>query len=207
MNQGFREKWLRSTPILLVGTLIAGQVLGVSLAGFSLGISPALAQRVDVQDAWKQVYQVLPDLPLENRYVNRETGKVDPNNTLIGRFIRYHIYVKGRPAAYRLDWKLSLADYLGVNEIMQDQDYPSAKALRQNPIDSDREAIKKLTLAQRSALVDTLVGIFNPASRRPQLRSTPAPGPSPTVPQTAPKPRSQGSSSSSSPGGARLLQP
>ena len=66
-------------------------------------IAPATAQSVRFQDAWKQVYEQVPDLPLENQYINRATQKVDPNNTLANRMIRYHQSVKGRPLNYRLD--------------------------------------------------------------------------------------------------------
>lgn len=153
------------------------------------------------RDIWKQVYQKLPDLPLENKYVSRETGKVNPDNTLVNRLIQYHIYVKGRSPNYRLDWKLTLADYLGANELIQEGSYPGANTLRSNPLEGDRASVNRLTRKQRNALVQSLESIFNPTSNAatdpqtpPQPSSTPNAQTSPSFPQ--PKP-----------GDAQLLQP
>ncbi len=44
----------------------------------------------------QQIYQAMPDLPKENNYIRRETGAIDPNNTLISRFLRYHQDTKKR---------------------------------------------------------------------------------------------------------------
>ena len=120
-----------------------------------------ISQSVGRGDVWQQVYKQLPSLPKENQYINKETGKVAPENTLVSRLIRYHVYVKGRPVNYRLDWKLTLADYLGVNEVMEESRYPGHDTLRSNPIDGDRTAINRLNRAERDALVQTLVKIFN----------------------------------------------
>ncbi|WP_210404648.1 hypothetical protein [Chroococcidiopsis sp. TS-821] len=126
---------------------------------------PAIAQSVRISDAWQQVYQQLPDLPLENQYVNRQTGKVDPENTLVRRLISYHTYVKGRPPNYRLDWKLTLADYLGANEWIREESYPGHDTLRQNPLEGDRAAIERLSRNQRNALVQALVNVFSGVSK------------------------------------------
>ncbi|MBD2772430.1 hypothetical protein ICL16_10160 [Iningainema sp. BLCCT55] len=123
---------------------------------------PALAQRVDINNVWQKVYQQIPDLPKENNYLSKETGKVAENNTLVSRLIRYHYYVKGRALNYRLDWKLTLADYLGANEIMYDYNYPGNDVLRKNPFEGDRTVISKLNRRQRDALVQALVNVFNP---------------------------------------------
>ncbi|WP_052128947.1 hypothetical protein [Neosynechococcus sphagnicola] len=130
-----------------------------------------------VQDAWKQVYQQLPTLPLENQYVSLGTGKVNPNDTLVGRLIRYHLYVKGRPAQYRLDWKLTLADYLEANELMIESAYPGEGFLTINPMVGDRAAIRRLNRAQRDALVQVLVNTFN-LNRPSTPINTPVPSPS-----------------------------
>ena len=159
---------------------------------------PAIAQLVRPNDVWQQVYQQLPNLPLENQYISKETGKVERNNTLVGRLVKYHIYIKGRPPNYRLDWKLTLADYLGANEVMEEGIYPGNDTLRQNPIDSDRTAIGKLNRVQRDALVEVLVDIFNESAPN----SAPDASPPPTAPNpattAAPLPR---------PGDAKLLIP
>lgn len=137
-----------------IATLIA---IGLSL--------PAIAQKLtptDIRNAWKPVYKQLPDLPLENKYVSRETGKINPDNTLVSRLIEYHLYVKGRAPNYRLDWKLTIADYLEANELIQEATYPGAKTLRQNPLEGDRAAINRLNRQQRDALVQSLVNVFTP---------------------------------------------
>lgn len=161
----------------IFGTL--GGVITLSLIGFQADFglaqsppnspSPASesrtpsSRRVRVQDAWQQVYQSLPDLPRENQYVNRVSGKVDPNNTLVSRLIRYHYYVKGRPVNFRLDWKFTLADFLDLNEPINPASYPGAENLRKNPFESDRAIIQRLDRKQRDALIQALVGIFAPS--------------------------------------------
>lgn len=125
------------------------------------GIKPAVAQRIASSNAWRQVYQKLPEFVLENKYVSRKSGKVNKNHTLARRLIRYHVYVKGRAPNTRLDWKLTLADYLGANEIMYDSSYPGSDTLKTNPIDGDRTAIKRLNRSQRNTLIQVLVNIFN----------------------------------------------
>lgn len=120
------------------------------------------AQQSTASEIESKVYEQLPDLPLENQYVSQENGEVNPKSTLISRLIRYHIYVKGRPPQYRLDWKLTLADYLGTNELMFEGVYPGSDNLRDNPMMGDRQAIANLTRSQRNALVHTLVSLYNP---------------------------------------------
>lgn len=153
-------------------------------------------QELRVSEAWRLVYQQLPDFPKENNYVSKETGKVDPNNTLVGRLIRYHLFVKGRPGNYRLDWKLTLADYLGVTaEFLEESVYPGGDVLRLNPMERDRTVIQGLNRAQRDTLIQVLVDIFNgnapsvPAAGGSQERS---PSEVPPPPQ---------------PGDAKLLMP
>ncbi len=124
------------------------------------GMQPVMAQRVSVGDVWQKIYQQLPDFPKENSYTSKEGG-IAENNTLVSRMIQYHVYAKGRAPNYRFDWKLTLADYLGINEPMYDNAYPGADSLRQNPLDSDRAAIKKLSRSQRDALVQALVNGFS----------------------------------------------
>lgn len=155
------------------------------------------------RDVGKQVYQKLPNLPQENKYVSRETGKVNPDNTLVDRLIRYHLYVKGRTPNYRLDWKLTLADYLGANELIQENVYPGADVLRQNPLDGDRAAIARLNRKQRDALVQTLVSIFGSNSSAPATTNTKTP----PQPSTTPSSETQPNFPQPKPGDAQLLQP
>jgi hypothetical protein len=123
--------------------------------------SQANPRRVRIQDAWQQVYQRMPDLPRENQYVSRQTGKVDPNNTLVTRLIRYHHYVKGRPVNLRLDWKFTFADFMDLNDPINPAVYPGSDNLRQNPFESDRAALQRLNRKQRDALIQALVSVFN----------------------------------------------
>ncbi|GAB4344074.1 MAG: hypothetical protein OHK0047_36900 [Leptolyngbyaceae cyanobacterium] len=120
----------------------------------------AIAQIIRSDDAWKKVYEQLPDFPKENQYINKETKKVAEDDTLVGRLIRYHLYVKGRIPFYRLDWKLTLADYLEISGRMDENNYPSGNKLNRNPAAGDIAAIQKLNLAQRNALVQALVNAF-----------------------------------------------
>ena len=92
--------------------------LAIVLVFTVISATTVTAQVVRTGDIAQKIYVELPEVPLESQYFNRKISKVDPNNTLISRMIRYHAYVKGRPVALRLDWKLTIADYLGANEIM-----------------------------------------------------------------------------------------
>jgi len=123
--------------------------------------SSAIVQLVRPTEVWPQIYEQLPDLPLENNYVSTETGEVEANNTLVGRLVRYHFYVKRRPPNFRFDWKLTLADYLGANELLQESVYPGYESLKENPMEGDRQAIQSLTREERNALVDVLVNVFS----------------------------------------------
>ncbi len=123
--------------------------------------SVAIAQALRPETVAAEVYQNIPSLPQENQYLSQETGEVDTDNTLISRLIRYHQYVKNRPLNYRLDWKLTLADYLGVNEPIRDFRYPGSSTLQINPLESDRAVIDRLSRSQRNELVDILVSIYN----------------------------------------------
>ena len=151
---------------VLVTVLCSAEVSPPILSNISLfGAQPAVAQqRVVIGDVWQKIYQQLPDLPKENTYKAKEGGKVATDNTLVGRIIRYHIYTKGRAPNFRLDWKLTLADYLDANEIMYDYSYPGKDNLTTNPFDGDRAAVKKLSRSQRAALVQALTNAFTAKS-------------------------------------------
>jgi len=133
------------------------------------GQPAAIAQIVRMEGIGQKVYTQLPDFPRENQYINRETGKVAEDDTLVTRLVRYHLYVKGRPPFYRLDWKLTLAEYLGLSGQIDDSDYPSGKKLNTNPLPGDLAAIRQLNLSQRNALVQALVDAFTPQTRPPQV--------------------------------------
>ncbi|HEY9670093.1 MAG TPA: hypothetical protein V6D11_01440 [Waterburya sp.] len=197
-----------TVAIFTSACLILGKAEIQDSCGFSwLGVQPAAAQFSVAKDAWRQVYQRLPNLPLENQYVSKETGKVDENSTLIGRLIRYHVFVKSRPPMYRLDWKLTLADYLDANEYLVDAQYPGVNDLRENPMEGDRKAIQKLTRSQRDALVNVLVSIFRTNSAQ---APTPTSSEMPSTRTSPPPPTPSNSSTTPSlpkPGDAQLLKP
>ncbi|MEH1891977.1 MAG: hypothetical protein V7K92_21840 [Nostoc sp.] len=163
--QPLLKPWQTLTALMVVGVIVLSSGAGKSIQTNLFSIQPAMAQRITPGDVWQQVYQQLPNLPRENKYISKENGKVAENNTLVNRLIKYHIYTKGRAPIYRLDWKLTLADYLGANEIIYDTSYPGNDSLRENPLEGDRKAISGLTRSQRDALVQVLVNIFNPTSQ------------------------------------------
>lgn len=158
--------WVTTIVMLIMGEAVPSSVDLSSFGVTDWTSKPAIAQIIRTEGIWRKVYEQLPDLPLENQYVSKETKKVAPEDTLVGRLIRYHLYVKGRPPFFRLDWKLTLADYLDTNEVMEDSDYPSAAKLNQNPLEGDLVAIRKLNRAQRDALVQALVDGFAPQATR-----------------------------------------
>lgn len=168
--------------------------------------APAFSQSlVRLEEIGQQVYQQVPNLPRENQYVSTETGKADANNTLVRRMIRYHVYVKGRPPGYRLDWKLTLADYLGVNSLMQESQYPGYDSLKTNPLEGDRIAIGRLNRVQRDALVQALASVFSPRtsqSAQPQPTNRGRSGVTQPAATSSPPKLSQ-----PKPGDARLLLP
>lgn len=124
---------------------------------------PAVAQptplrRVTPSVMSDQLYQQLPDFPLENQYIS-DTGDIAIENTLVSRFIRYHIYIKNRPTNFRLDWKLTLADYLRAFERISPDRYADY-GLRESPLANDIAAIEALSPAQRNAFINALYETF-----------------------------------------------
>jgi hypothetical protein len=160
--QPFPKPRLTLIALMVVGVIMLGSGAGELKHTSLIGIQPVVAQRITPSDVWQQIYQQLPDFPRENQYISKQTGKAADTNTLVGRLIRYHVYVKGRAPNYRLDWKLTLADYLGANEVIYDASYPGNDSLQQNPLEGDRAAIAKLTRKQREGLLQALVNVFSP---------------------------------------------
>ncbi|MFN5515313.1 MAG: hypothetical protein ACK5CA_11330 [Cyanobacteriota bacterium] len=154
-----------------------------------------------VEQVALQIYEQLPDLPKENSYRRQDNGEPDPDHTLISRLIRYHRDIQKRQTRYRFDWKLTLADYLGINEPMEPERYPGNSTLQTNPLATDTTAIRALTRQQRLALVDLLVINYHP----PQPKAEPKPAPTaPPRPVTPPDPNRP---VLSQPGDAQLLLP
>ncbi|HYW17806.1 MAG TPA: hypothetical protein VE956_00590 [Nodularia sp. (in: cyanobacteria)] len=183
--QPLLKPWQTLTACMVVGVLVLSSGADKLIQTNLFGIQPALAQRISPGDIWQKVYQQLPDLPKENQYLSKDTGKIAENDTLASRLITYHIYRKGRAPNYRLDWKLTLADYLDANEVIYDESYPGNDTLRQNPLEGDRAAISRLNRQQRNALVQVLADIFNPNpqnTQTPRRDTTPTPS-TPQLPQ------------------------
>lgn len=206
-----QRRLLRFAVALLTGTCLVFWGAGIKDSPWlALKVQPASAQSMTPEDVARQVYQILPNFPKENQYVSKETGKQAVNNTLASRLIRYHLYVKSRTPNYRLDWKLTLGDYLGANEYLVETRYPGYDTLKQSPMESDRAAISRLNRVQREALIAALVNIFNPRYQqdtstatppayRPSLQPSAKPAPpAVTTPSTTILPK---------PGAADLLKP
>jgi len=194
--------WLNLSLFLAVITSLCWFHWSVEVGDWKLiSLPPATAQSFKLEEVWQKVYGRLPSLPLENQYVNRATGEVDTDNNLVSRLVEYHLNVKNRPPYYRFDWKLTLADYLGVNEKISELEYPGNDTLEENPMEGDRTAIEQLNRTQRDALVEALVSTFSPnrppiTTPKPTPSRSPTPTPNPRVIPALPKP-----------GDSRLLLP
>jgi hypothetical protein len=199
----------------LTSRLLSFFLLALLGLGLVLGLgtnhnSPAIAQNpptiantsaIRAEGAAAIVYQQLPYLPKENEYRRKETGEIDPEHTLISRFIRYNQDLKKRTNRYRFDWKLALADYLGFNETIKPETYPGSLTLTTNPFATDVKAIQALNRRQRQELVDLLAFIY-----KPQVTEKPAKNKISPTPQSTPKDES-GKPSLAKPGDAQLLMP
>ena len=200
----FERRILELLIAVLIGVFLSlwGEEIRQSGDMSSLGSQPAAAQILRPESVAAQVYQRLPDLSQENQYINRETEEVDLDNTLVSRLVRYHQYVKSRLTRFRLDWKLTLADYLDANEPIRESRYPGNSTLQTNPMKSDIKAIRSLTRRQRNELVDVLVSIYNPgAENASESNSSPQTTPEPSAPTPRNRP------SLPKPGDAQLLMP
>lgn len=146
--------------------------------GQGIGIAPVLAQSLRPEGAAYLIYPRLSFLPQENQYLRKDTGEVDQEHTLVSRFIRYNEDVKKR-SSYRIDWQLTMADYLGANESIDVDRYPGSATLQINPAQADIAAINKLTLAQRQAFISLLEELYAPPPAEPaQIKKPPSPPPS-----------------------------
>lgn len=181
---------------------LVGFSLALGIGQFNPNVPPVQAETIRVETAAETVYQKLPSFPKDNQYVRKETGQVDPDFTLINRLIRYHEDLKKRSTVFRLDWQITLADYLGVNEAIKEDRYPGSSTLTANPMESDIQTIRQLNRRQRQELVDVLVSIYTPKPKPAENSSSqtePNPTASPRKPPSGP--------TLSKPGDAQLLGP
>ena len=160
--------------LVIIVPFLAKNSNNISKTNLSFGLPLVNAQNLRPETVAAEVYQIFPSLSSENQYFSQETKEVDADNTLISRLIRYHQYVKNRPLKYRLDWKLTLADYFGVNEPIREFRYPGSSTLQSNPLEGDRAVIKSLSRLQRNQLVDTLVSIYSGQQQNSSQPNSPA---------------------------------
>lgn len=175
------RQWQRILSFGLL-TLAVAAYIALGSGEFPWFPGSVVAQVVESKEAAAWVYQRLPDLPRENQYVRRETGKVASDNTLVERLIQYHVNVKGRSPLHRLDWKMTLADYLGVNDYLREAAYPGQGFLRTNPMEGDRAVIQQFNRWQREALVQALTDFFTRGRQQAGPSLAPLPGAVPSGP-------------------------
>lgn len=166
------------------------------------GLKTVNAQRLRPEEAATIIYEELPYLPQENQYRSAETGEIDPEHSLMSRFIRYHKDFQRRSPQHSLDWKVTLADYLGVNRSIRESNYPGS-TLQTNPLAQDIEVIRQLSRRQRQQLVDLLVKIYNP---QPQATTNKPVSEEETTEETS-EVSNPSTPSLSEPGDAQLLIP
>ncbi|MDJ0846399.1 MAG: hypothetical protein AB4044_08660 [Crocosphaera sp.] len=193
------QKWL---GVFLLSLTVSWGVMQLEWSQFkSWGLNSVKAQTLRPEQAAKMIYEKFPDLPKENQYRSAETGEINPEHTLMSRFIRYHRDFKRRSPQYRLDWKVTLADYLGVNQSPRESNYPGS-TLETNPLEQDVEVIRQLSRRQRQQLVDLLVEIYNPQSQATPNQPLPEEETEATSEVSTPS-----TPSLSEPGDAQLLAP
>jgi hypothetical protein len=168
----------------LLATLLGGLVV-CTIQGFIPAAS--FAQLDSPGDVSQFVYKKLPNLPLENQYIRVKTSKPATESTLISRLMQYHS-IKGRSPLYRLDWKITLADYLGINDFLRPEIYPGNAFLKTSPLERDRKAVQALTRAQRNALVQALVDGATGQDSSASVAEPPTPAQPKAVPEEPYKP-------------------
>lgn len=146
--------------------------------------SAAEAQRPPrPEEIGQRVYEQLPNLERANGYRGTRSGELRPTDTLVARLIRFHQQLRNRRLASRLDWKITMADLLGVNGVLRPEDYPGFETLTPNPLQSDLQAIAKLTRADRDRLIDAILAVVP----RPQT-AVASPEEAPETPAVRPAP-------------------
>ena len=162
--------------LMTATTVVMGTVIGSNapLVGAQTVLEPEVIAL--------QVYEQLPNFPKENQYLYRTKKQPATDNTLVSRLIRYHTYNRSRSPQYRLDWKITLADYLGVNDYMTPRNYPGAAFLNTNPIEQDQALIQALNRDERNELINTIVAVFSPdVATQPTSGTQSPPAPTPAV--------------------------
>ncbi|MEM8806219.1 MAG: hypothetical protein AAGF01_09345 [Cyanobacteria bacterium P01_G01_bin.38] len=143
--------------VMLGGSLLPFEMSHVDIAQAQPRI---VLRRVEPAAIAAQIYAQYPDFPTESTYTLQRSGDVAVDDTLVSRLIRYHLYVKNRPPNFRLDWKLTIADYLDAFELIRASLYPSADVLSENPMEGDKAAVQSMTRQQRNQLSQALFDLF-----------------------------------------------
>lgn len=155
--------------------------------------SAAVAQRQPRPDEiGALVYEQLPNLPRENTYIGVRSREVRPNDTFVSRLVRYHQQLQNRRLGSRLDWKITIADLLGVNGVISPEQYPGFETLTPNPLEGDLTVLTRLSRAERDRLIDAILAVVP----RPQL---PADSPEDDAGITPPSPAAPALAPSSNP--------
>lgn len=198
----FQKSLFKSIALTLLSFLI---VLGIGKLNL---ITPVIAQNIiQPETVAAMVYEKFPDIPLENQYISKESGEIAKDNTLMSRFVRYHRDVQRRAMIYRFDWQLTFADYLGANQPIKPETYPSYNTLNQNPAENDIKAIQSLNRRQRSEIVDLIATIYQSENQPSPQKPTENPENTTPKPDKPPIPSNNNNPSLSKPGDAQLLMP
>uniref|UniRef100_B8HNJ1 Uncharacterized protein n=1 Tax=Cyanothece sp. (strain PCC 7425 / ATCC 29141) TaxID=395961 RepID=B8HNJ1_CYAP4 len=201
-----KRLWRWLSFMLIVLSVAASTILSSGELPFLLPTTVRAQTLIGPKQAAEQFYRQVPNFPKENQYLSLKTNQPSENNTLIERLVVYHTLVKGRSPLYRLDWKVTLADFLGLNEYLDASTYPGRLYLKTNPMEADRAVIVQLNRQQRDVLVQTLVNIYSAgkAAQTPPVQSPPAQTTPAAVPSPVPNPTLQ---PLAKPGDAQLLAP
>ncbi|MGF1601413.1 MAG: hypothetical protein ACFCU8_05220 [Thermosynechococcaceae cyanobacterium] len=151
-------------------------------------VDAVFAQQGNSKAIAAQVYEQHPEFPLENQYVRSRSGKAADDVTLVSRLIEYHTLVKGRSPKFRLEWKTTLADYMGLNDYLRAEEYPGHAYLKSNPMEQDVTVVQSFNRQQRSDLIQALADLYGGPVTASSEPKTSAPGLPPSAPPSAPTP-------------------
>ena len=135
------------------------------LMGLSLVMHrSAFGQRLrDIPEQVDLIYELMPELPLEDNYVSIN-GEVMSGSNWLKRLLLYHIQTQGRLPDSRFDWRMTFADFLGANEPIYANQYPGAASFATNPLNRDRELFRALTRQERNRLLEALEAVYGNTS-------------------------------------------
>ncbi len=142
-----RRRWQRRLS-WFVGLVVAWQLTLVLPL-------PVQAQLREIPRITETVYAAMPNLPRLDQF--RTSSGESLETSFVRRLLLYHMRSEGRSLQSRLDWKLTFADYLGINVTMFAQQYPGADQFSENPYNADLDALRALSRAEREQLLAILL--------------------------------------------------